>query len=91
MTLKKKPTEYLQQVYVDALVFTPRALNYLVEVMGLRHVMLGTDYPFKWLEAGEGTLGPVDHVFATPELKEADQVAILGGNACKWLGIPLAT
>jgi hypothetical protein len=53
--------------------------------------MLGTDYPYPWMEAGVGTLGPVDHLFATPGFSEADQVAILGGNACKWLGIPMAT
>ena len=91
MTLKKKPTEYLQQVYVDTMVFTPRALNYLAQVMSTSHIMLGTDYPYPWMEAGVGTLGPVDHLFATPGFSEADQVAILGGNACKWLGIPMAT
>ena len=59
--------------------------------MGPSHVMLGTDYPFKWLVVGENTLGPVDHVFATPGLTDAQKVGILGGNACKWLGVPLAS
>jgi aminocarboxymuconate-semialdehyde decarboxylase len=85
--LKKVPTEYLKQLYVDSLVFTPEALRHLAAVMGPSHVMLGTDYPFRWL-TGENTLGPVDHVFATPGLSDAEKVAILGGNACKWLGIP---
>ena len=49
--------------------------------------MLGTDYPFKWLEDPK-TLGPVDHVFATPGFTDAQKAAILGGTACKWLGIP---
>jgi predicted TIM-barrel fold metal-dependent hydrolase len=86
--MKKAPTEYLKQLYVDALVFTPEALRHLAAVMGPAHIMLGTDYPFKWLEAGANTLGPVDHVFATPGFSDAQRVAILGGNACKWLGIP---
>jgi aminocarboxymuconate-semialdehyde decarboxylase len=80
--LKKKPSEYLKQVYVDSLVFTPEALRHLVAVMGADHIMIGTDYPFPW------TMTPVDHVLSTPGLSEADQVAILSGTACKWLGIP---
>jgi predicted TIM-barrel fold metal-dependent hydrolase len=88
--LRKAPTEYLKQIYVDSLVFTPEGLRHLVAVMGASHVMLGTDYPFKWLLTGEHTLGPVDHVFATPGLTDEQRVAILGGNACKWLNIPTA-
>jgi aminocarboxymuconate-semialdehyde decarboxylase len=89
--LKKAPTEYLKQLYVDALVFTPEALRHLAAVMSPSHIMLGTDYPFKWLEAGPNTLGPVDHLFATPGFTDAQKVAILGGNACKWLGIPFTS
>jgi aminocarboxymuconate-semialdehyde decarboxylase len=89
--LKKAPTEYLKQLYVDALVFTPEALRHLAAVMSPAHIMLGTDYPFKWLEAGPNTLGPVDHLFATPGFTDAQKVAILGGNACKWLGIPFTS
>ena len=81
-SLKKKPTEYLKQVYIDSLVFTPEALRHLVAVMGPDHIMLGTDYPFPW------TSTPVDHLFSTPGLSAADQIAILGGTASKWLGIP---
>ena len=81
-TLKKKPTEYLKQIYIDSLVFTPEALRHLVAVMGAGHIMLGTDYPYLW------TVTPVDHLFATPGLNDADRAAILGDTACKWLGIP---
>jgi predicted TIM-barrel fold metal-dependent hydrolase len=80
--IKKKPTEYLKQIYVDSLVFTPEALRHLVAVMGPGRVMLGTDYPFPW------SVTPVDHLFSTPGLTDADRTAILGGNACQWLGIP---
>jgi len=80
--LKKKPTEYLKQVYVDSLVFTPEALRHLAAVMGPDHIMVGTDYPFPW------TMTPVDHVLSTPGFSEAEQIAILSGTACKWLGIP---
>lgn len=86
--LRKPPTEYLKQIYVDSLVFTPEALRHLVNVMGPEHIMLGSDYPYPWTENGPGTLGPVDHLFATPGLSDAQKIAILGGNAQKWLGIP---
>jgi aminocarboxymuconate-semialdehyde decarboxylase len=85
--IKKQPTEYLKQLYVDSIVFTPEGLRHLAAVMGPTHVMLGTDYPFKWVEDPKA-LGPVDHVFATPGFTDAQKVAILGGTACKWLGIP---
>jgi hypothetical protein len=32
--LKKKPTEYLDQIYFDSLVFTPEALRHLVAQVG---------------------------------------------------------
>jgi aminocarboxymuconate-semialdehyde decarboxylase len=80
--LKKKPTEYLKKLYVDSLVFTPEALRHLVAVVGPSQIGLGTDYPFPW------TGNPVDHVIATPSLRDADRVAILGGNMCQLLKIP---
>ena len=82
-TLKKKPSEYLKQLYVDSLVFTPEGLRHLVAECGASQVMIGTDYPFPWTETA------VEHVFETPGLSDADRVAILGGNACRLLGIPV--
>ncbi|HLH91109.1 MAG TPA: amidohydrolase family protein [Xanthobacteraceae bacterium] len=79
--LKKKPTEYLNQLYYDALVFTPEALRHLVAQVGASQVMLGSDHPIPWEEH------PVDHVFATATLGDDDKVAILGGNAAKLLGM----
>ncbi len=80
--LKKKPTEYLKQLYFDAIVFTPEALRHLIAVCGVSQIGMGTDYPFPW------TVTPVDEVFAAPGLSDADRVAILGGNMCKLLKIP---
>jgi aminocarboxymuconate-semialdehyde decarboxylase len=79
--LKKKPTEYLRQLYFDSLVFTPEALRHLVAETGPGQIVLGTDYPFPWTKTA------VDHVLGTPGLSEADRVAILGGTAARLLGI----
>ena len=78
---KKKPTEYLKQIYVDSLVFTPRALRHLADVVGPRQIMVGTDYGFPWVK------NPVDHVLSTPELSDDDKIAILGGTAAQLLNI----
>jgi predicted TIM-barrel fold metal-dependent hydrolase len=79
--LKKQPTEYLNQLYFDALVFTPEALRHLVAQVGVSQVMLGSDEPYIWEQH------PVDHVFATTSLTDAQKIAILGGNAAKLFGL----
>jgi predicted TIM-barrel fold metal-dependent hydrolase len=79
--LKKKPTEYLNQLYFDSLVFTPEALRHLAAQVGASQIMLGTDNPFPWEEH------PVDLVFATTSLSEEERVAILGANAARLFGM----
>jgi aminocarboxymuconate-semialdehyde decarboxylase len=81
IVLKKKPTEYLNQLYFDALVFTPEALRHLVAQVGASQVVVGTDHPIPWEEH------PVDHIMATKSLSDKQKAAILGGNAAKLLGI----
>jgi aminocarboxymuconate-semialdehyde decarboxylase len=82
VSLKKKPTEYLRQIYVDSIVFTPEALRHLVATVGVGQVMIGTDFGFPWVR------DPVGHVLATPGLSSTDKVAILGGTASKLLRLP---
>jgi len=81
-TLKKKPSEYMRQIYLDSLVFSPEALRHLVAVCGVSQIGIGTDYPYPW------TTTPVDHIMNTPGLSDADKTAMLGGNMCKLLRIP---
>jgi predicted TIM-barrel fold metal-dependent hydrolase len=79
--LKKQPTEYLNQIYFDSLIFTPEALRHLVAQVGSSQVMLGSDYPYIW------ELHPVDHILATTSLSDDEKRAILGGNAARVLGL----
>ena len=83
IVLKKKPTEYLKQMYFDSLIFTPEMLRHLVAQVGASQVVLGTDHPIPWQEKS------VDHVLSTNTLSNADKMAILGGTAAKLLGIKL--
>src|SRR5882724_12083967 len=79
--LKKKPTEYLRQLYFDSLVFTPEALRHLVAETGSGQIVMGTDYPFPW------TRTSVDHILGTPGLSDDERIAMLGGTAARLLGI----
>jgi aminocarboxymuconate-semialdehyde decarboxylase len=79
--LKKKPTEYLNQLYFDSLVFTPEALRHIVAQVGASQIVIGSDHPIPWAEH------PVDHIFATTTLSDDEKAAILGGNAARLLGL----
>ena len=80
-TLKKKPSEYLKQLYYDSMVFTLEGLRHLIAEVGASQIVLGTDYPFPW------TTTAVDHILNTPGLSDAERVAILGETAEKLLAI----
>jgi predicted TIM-barrel fold metal-dependent hydrolase len=75
--LKKKPTEYLKQIYFDTLVFTPEAIRHLAAQVGASQIMLGSDYPYPW------QLSPVDHIFASTSLSDDEKADVLGRTAAK--------
>ena len=54
--LKKKPTEYLREMYFDTLVFTSEALRHLAAEVGASQLVIGTDHPIPWNQ------NPVDHI-----------------------------
>src|SRR6185369_8214679 len=71
IVLKKQPTEYLNQLYFDSLVFTPEALRHIVAQVGASQIVIGTDHPIPWNEH------PVDHIMATKTLSDQQKAAIL--------------
>jgi aminocarboxymuconate-semialdehyde decarboxylase len=79
--IKKKPSEYLKQMYYDTMVFTPEGVRHLAAEVGAGQLVIGTDYPYPWTKTA------VEVVLATPGLSDEQRVAILGGNAAKLLGI----
>lgn len=81
--LKKKPTEYLRQMYYDTLVFTPEALRHLAAEVGSSQLVIGTDHPIPWQDKA------VDHILNTPGFTDDERRAMLGETAAKLLGIKI--
>jgi aminocarboxymuconate-semialdehyde decarboxylase len=80
-SIKKKPSEYLRQLYYDAMVFTPEGVRHLIAEVGASQLMIGTDYPYPWTNTA------VDLILQTPGLSNAEKTAILGGTAAQLMGI----
>jgi aminocarboxymuconate-semialdehyde decarboxylase len=79
--LKKKPTEYLRQLYFDTLVFTDEALRHLAAEAGVGQLVIGTDHPIPWQDKS------IDHVLNCPHFTDAEKRMMLGETAGKLLGI----
>ena len=78
-TCELPPRSYLNRFYVDSAVFDQRALEFLVDMMSVEHVMLGSDYPFPLGEHRVGELIRASRL--TAHAKER----LLGGNAAEFL------
>ena len=79
--LKKKPTEYLRDIYVDNIVFTPEAMRHLDAEIGYDRILVGSDYPYPWER------NAVDVVMNAPGASDAQKAAMLGGTAARLLRV----
>ncbi len=79
--LKKKPTEYLRDMYYDTLVFTSEALRHMAAEVGSDRLVIGTDHPIPWHP------DPVTHIMEAPGFSDEERIAMLGGTAAKLLKI----
>src|SRR5689334_1356747 len=79
--LKKKPTEYLKQIWFDSLIFSPEAIRHLVAQVGSSQIVVGSDYPYPW------QMAPVDHIFASTSLSGEEKADIPGRTAAKLFGM----
>jgi len=77
------PRKYLSTLYFDSLVHDPATLDYLIELVGIDRVMLGTDYPFPLGELEPGKL--IDSMPYDDTAKET----LFHGAALEWLGIDM--
>jgi aminocarboxymuconate-semialdehyde decarboxylase len=78
-TMARRPSEYLDSLWFDSLVYTGEALARLVQVAGADHVVLGTDYPFDM-----GVEDPIKRL-AAAGLPERDRAAVAGATAARLL------
>jgi aminocarboxymuconate-semialdehyde decarboxylase len=83
--IARPPSDYLDRVYVDNMVYIPSALTWLAGQLGSDHIAVGSDYPFD--------IGPTDPtaiVREAPDLTDGDRENILYGTAQQLLGVRLA-
>ena len=83
--MKQAPSDYLRRIHFDSLVYSPESLQRLVEQVGVRQVVVGTDYPFDM-----GSYDVHGLVGAVPSLSAADRADVLGRNAMRLLGLGAA-
>jgi aminocarboxymuconate-semialdehyde decarboxylase len=62
------------------MVFTPEGLRHLVAETGPGQVVYGSDIPYTWPDT-------IDLIVNSPDLSDADKLAILGGNLIALLKI----
>jgi aminocarboxymuconate-semialdehyde decarboxylase len=72
------PSHYMRRLYFDTVVYQPLYLRHLIDVVGVDHVMLGTDFPFDM-----GETDPLGLIAATDGLDDADRAAMSGENAAR--------
>lgn len=77
---KKKPSDYLGQIYFDSLVYRTQNLRHLIDEAGVSQVVLGTDYPY-----GMENRNGIAHILSVPGLTDDDRQAILGGTLTRLL------
>ena len=73
--LTRPPSDWLRQMWFDTVLHSPASLRFLVEVVGVEQVVLGSDYPFRM-----GDPDPVATVRAVDGLAGNDLERVLSGN-----------
>ena len=76
------PRSYLGRFYVDSLVHSQEALNYLIKILGPNTVILGSDYPFP---LGEKIPGKAIEI--SSNINDEVKNNLLNKNALNWLGL----
>lgn len=78
--ISRLPSEYLSSLYFDTVLHDPRAVRYLMDIVGSGQVVVGTDYPFEM-----GDDDPVDLIQSVPGITQTEIEAISGGTAARLL------
>jgi predicted TIM-barrel fold metal-dependent hydrolase len=82
---QREPKAYIEEnIWVDTMGFDAPGMKHAIEVFGVNHVMLGTDY-------GPVAIDPREHIDIILNdlgLSEEDQDKVLGLNAQRLFGLP---
>lgn len=78
--IKRPPSEYLKNLYIDSVAFERESLRFAVERWGADRVMLGSDYP-----QAMGELDSCVEDVEALDLPEEQKARIRGGNAKRLL------
>lgn len=79
--MRRAPADYARMMYYDDILFDNRALRYLIEMVGLSQVMIGSDYPFM------ARAQRPDAQFMALELGTEDREAMGWRNCLRFLGL----
>jgi aminocarboxymuconate-semialdehyde decarboxylase len=81
VNVKHDPEASFKRLYFDTITHSPAALRFMIETVGVDHVLLGSDYPFD--------MGNFDCVAKVKEAKlpAAQEASILGGRTLEMLGL----
>ncbi|MBS1742479.1 MAG: amidohydrolase [Bacteroidetes bacterium] len=77
------PRNYIGKFWIDSLVHDEKAMQFIIDVMGIDHICLGSDYPFPLGEHHPGKL------ISSMNFSSEQSDKLLFTNACNWLGISL--
>lgn len=76
------PVEQMRRLYLDAVVYHPRALTAAADLVGVAHMAFGTDHPFSIADPAEN-LAAIRQAFTESEAQE-----VLSGTASRLFRIP---
>ena len=80
--LERAPSEYLGRFYYDSCTYTEATLRFLIDMVGVDQVVLGTDYP-----APMFLDDPVNWINGLGSLTAEEKKAILEHNPARLLGV----
>jgi aminocarboxymuconate-semialdehyde decarboxylase len=80
--LSHPPSDDLARLYLDAVLYHPRAMRAAADLVGADRMVYGTDHPFSVADPA-ANLAAVETAFPPAELNE-----VLGGTATRLFGLP---
>ena len=76
------PSAYLRRFYYDCIVYTERALRFLIDSVGVDRVVFGTDWPYDMAQDW-----PVSWILSMESLTQDEKDAVLWKNLESLLGL----